>query len=105
MKKRSVANRREGLTEMLAQEERPHSRDVLELLERLHRTRFQCRDEAFAPAVDLELLRLLARGELSPRAARRVFWALQSYESWRSAFRSILVDEFERAQREKGRPS
>ena len=69
---------------------------VEELLQRLHRTPPQFEDERLAPPVDHDRLRSLARHELGKEAARPVLELVHRFQSWRDAYRALLVEEFHR---------
>ncbi len=56
------------------------------------------RNECLAPEVDHELLRRLARKELSRETSRMAFRLIHSFESWRNAHADVVVEEFQRTQ-------
>jgi hypothetical protein len=78
-------------------EELPSPERIEALLERLHRTPPQFEEERLAPPVDRDLLRSLARRELSEAAARPVFRLILRFQSWRDAYKLLLVEEFHRS--------
>lgn len=57
-------------------------------------------DESLAPEIDRELLRALARKQLSEAKARAVYELVHRFASWNRAHGEVLLEEFRRSRGE-----
>ncbi|MEX0710900.1 MAG: hypothetical protein WD278_01035 [Pirellulales bacterium] len=77
---------------------RDYDGDVRAWLAKLGLPKRKYLDEAKAPEVDEDVLRRLARQELTPEEAHEVFGLIESFESWTRAFSRALAVEFQRRE-------
>jgi hypothetical protein len=72
------------------------------LWEALHLPAPRRSDDPFAPEVDREFLRQLARKELTPDLVRAAYRLIHAFDSWKKAFAEIVVQEFHSQEEHPG---
>jgi hypothetical protein len=55
-------------------------------------------DDRFAPEVDRELLLRLVRKELPKGMVRAAYRLIHAFDSWKTAYAEIIIEEFRRNQ-------